>query len=416
MILRDIAGVPVPQLAERFGTPLFVYDAAVITERIERLRAFPTVRYAQKANSNIAVLDLMRRHGVLVDAVSDGEITRALAAGYEPHEIAYTSDIFDRATLQRIAELGLPVNCGSPDMVGQYAEAVPGGRVTLRINPGFGHGHSQKTNTGGPQSKHGIWHEDLPEVLGHAAMTGVTVSGLHMHIGSGTDLKHLSQVCDAMKAAARQVGPSLRTISAGGGLPAPYRDADEQLDVDAYADLWLQTRDDVAAELGLDELELEVEPGRYLVAECGYLIAEVRAVKQAGENRFTVLNAGFNNLARPILYGAYHAMSLCPADDTDRPTMPTVVAGPLCESGDIFTQTDGGFVQPRELPEARVGDHLVMHGAGAYAFGMGSNYNSMPLAAEVLIADGTPHLVRRRQTADDLIAGESIPRPAPATA
>ncbi len=156
----EIAGVAVTDLVRRFGTPCYVYDAAKIVERVNDLKQFDVIRYAQKACSNIAILDLIRRHGVVVDAVSAGEVRRAMAAGYgthgEPAPIVYTADIFDREALDLVAELKLPVNCGSPDMIDQLGERMPGANITLRVNPGFGHGHSQKTNTGGEQSKHGF--------------------------------------------------------------------------------------------------------------------------------------------------------------------------------------------------------------------------------------------------------------------
>jgi diaminopimelate decarboxylase len=408
-----IAGVPVREIADRFGTPTYVYDAATIVERIGDLKPFDAIRYAQKANSNLAILDLVRRHGVLVDAVSAGEIGRALAAGYQPegdpHPIVYTADIFDRESLDLVVKKGIHVNCGSPDMIDQYGERVPGGSITLRINPGFGHGHSQKTNTGGESSKHGIWHDQLDECLARAARHDLKITGLHMHIGSGTDLEHLSQVCGAMERVARGVAPTLDTISAGGGLPTPYRPTDGRVDIGAYVRLWDSTRKRLEAAAG-HPLRLEIEPGRYLVAESGFLVAEVRAVKRMGGHTFCLVDAGFNNLARPILYGAYHPMSLAPADGaTNRPRRAVAVGGPLCESGDIFTQDEGGFVCTRELPEAAVGDLLIIECAGAYGFAMGSNYNSKPLAAEVLLVDGHPHLVRQRQTFEDLIRGESIP-------
>jgi diaminopimelate decarboxylase len=155
---------------------------------------------------------------------------------------------------------------------------------------------------------------------------------------------------------------------------------------------------------------LEIEPGRYIVAEAGYLVSEIRAVKRQGSMLFYLVDAGFNNLARPILYGAYHPISLCPADgDLDRPEIEAIVGGPLCESGDIFTQQEGGFVVPRRLPQAKVGDWLILERAGAYGFVMGSNYNSKPLAAEVLLQDGQARLVRRRQTFEDLIREEIFP-------
>jgi diaminopimelate decarboxylase len=435
-----IAGVGIVGLARQFGTPLYVYDAAKIVERVRDLAAFDVVRYAQKACSNIAILDLIRREGALVDTVSAGEIHRALAAGYtpqgDPPPIVYTADIFDRPALETVLAHGIHVNCGSPEMIDQYGKACasrrvnPGGApargdtITLRINPGFGHGHSQKTNTGGEHSKHGIWHEQLADVLRRADQHGLAVTGLHLHIGSGTDLAHLSQVCGAMERLAKQVGRSLTTISAGGGLPVPYREGQSYVDLDRYYKLWDATRKRLEEAFG-HKLRLEIEPGRYLVAESGFLIAEIRAVKQMGANTFYLLDAGFNNLARPILYGAYHPMSICPADGeppgvgeprgegeppgSSRRSQEVVVGGPLCESGDIFTQEEGGFVARRSLPAAQVGDYLIIEVAGAYGSVMASNYNSKPLPAEVLIRNQKPHLIRARQSVEDITRGEQIP-------
>ncbi|HJT33255.1 MAG TPA: diaminopimelate decarboxylase [Pirellulales bacterium] len=415
---QEIAGVPVVDLARQFGTPTYVYDAAKIEARIDDLRAFDHIRYAQKACSNIALLDLVRRRGVLVDAVSAGEIARALAAGYpavgDPPPVVYTADLFDRESLEVVVERGIHVNCGSPDMIDQLGERTPGRTITLRINPGFGHGHSQKTNTGGEQSKHGIWHEQLHDALRRADHHGLGVGGLHLHIGSGTDLDHLSQVCGALERLAREVGRSITSISAGGGLPVPYKAGERYVDLDVYYQLWDATRKRLEDFFG-HALRLEIEPGRYLVAESGFLIAEIRAIKQMGGNTFYLLDAGFNNLARPILYGAHHPMSLVPASvdgasaaTQARPMRDVVVGGPLCESGDIFTQAEGGFVCTRSLPAAQVGELLVIENAGAYGFAMSSNYNSKPLAAEVLIRDAVPQLIRRRQTAEDLMRGEMI--------
>jgi diaminopimelate decarboxylase len=414
-LLHRIADLSIPELASQFGTPLYVYDAKVIVERIGHLASFDVTRYAQKACSNIAILDLARRNNVVVDAVSAGEIHRALAAGYkpgfdDPPQIVYTADIFDRETLDMVVDLDIPVNCGSPDMISQYGERAPGKTITLRINPGFGHGHSQKTNTGGEQSKHGIWHQQIEECIERAAEHKVTIAGLHMHIGSGTDMEHLSQVSAAMERAALAVGSSITSISAGGGLPTPYREGDDLVDIAAYFEQWDATRGRLAQQFG-HHVSLEIEPGRYLAAESGYLIAEVRAVKQMGGNVYYLLDAGFNNLARPIMYGSYHPMAVCPANgDTERPDRQVVVGGPLCESGDIFTQEDGGFVSSRSLPDAKVGDFVVIGCAGAYGYTMSSNYNSKPLCAEVLIQDGKAHLIRERQSLEDLTRLERIPK------
>ncbi|MEK6239211.1 MAG: diaminopimelate decarboxylase, partial [Planctomycetales bacterium] len=317
LLRSEIGGISAQELAQRFGTPTFVYREDKIVERIRDLKAFDTVRYAQKACSNLAVLDLVRRSGALVDAVSAGEIHRATAAGYDLHgdppPVIYTADVFDRETLDLVVEKNIAVNCGSPDMIDQLGERAPGRNIALRINPGFGHGHSQKTNTGGEQSKHGIWHEQLDDCLRRADHHGLCVNSLHMHIGSGTDMEHLSQVCEAMERCAEQAGRSITSISAGGGLPIPYRSSETLVDLDAYFQLWDATRKRLQDKFG-HPVALEIEPGRYLTAESGYLIAEIRAIKRMGDNTFYLVDAGFNNLARPILYGAYHPISIVPAD------------------------------------------------------------------------------------------------------
>ena len=421
-IRHTIAGASVRQLAETFGTPLYVYDAEMIRRRCRDLAAWDTVRFAQKACSNLAVLNLVRQEGVMVDAVSTGEIQRALAAGYAAHAdrttaadgmppvhpIVYTADIFDRESLDAVARLGIHVNCGSSDMIEQLAERVPGANITLRVNPGFGHGHSQKTNTGGEGSKHGIWHEEIPEVLRRAEWAGLAVSGLHMHIGSGTDLAHLAEVAEALERVAVEIGRSLTMISAGGGLPVPYKPGEEHADLSGYFTLWDATRKRLEDRFG-HRIRLEIEPGRYLTAEAGSLVTEVRAVKHQGTRKYILVDAGFNTLARPVLYGSYHPMSLAPSSgDVGRETEEVAVGGPLCESGDIFTQADGGFVATRSLPRAAVGDYVVIEIAGAYGFVMASNYNSKPLPAEVLVDGGQPRLVRARQTPEDLIRGETV--------
>ena len=419
---REIAGVSVAELASIYGTPLYVYDAEIIRRRCRDLAAWDTVRFAQKACSNLAVLDLVRREGVLVDAVSTGEIHRAFAAGYPAHAprqagadglppadpIVYTADIFDRASLDAVVKHGIHVNCGSADMIEQLAERMPGAAITLRVNPGFGHGHSQKTNTGGEGSKHGIWHADIPDVLRRAEWAGLQVSGLHMHIGSGTDLAHLAEVAEALERVAIEVGRSLTTVSAGGGLPVPYKPGEVHADLSGYFTLWDATRKRLEDRFG-HRVRLEIEPGRYLTAESGFVITEVRAVKTQGARKYLLVDAGFNTLARPVLYGSYHPMSICPAGGTAvAETEEVSVGGPLCESGDIFTQTDGGFVASRPLPRAAVGDYLVIEIAGAYGFVMASNYNSKPLPAEVLIDGGQARVVRSRQTPEDLIRGERV--------
>ncbi|HVS65543.1 MAG TPA: diaminopimelate decarboxylase [Thermoanaerobaculia bacterium] len=418
-----IAATPVPtkplslsedllrRLAEEHGTPLYVYDLEVVRRRVDELRGFDVIRYAQKANPNLALLRFLRTLGVEIDAVSAGELHRALAAGFGEGEIHFTADLFDRSALELVARHAVKVNVGSADMIEQLAAVRTDAEVTLRINPGFGHGHDLKVNTGGPHSKHGIWFEELPAAVERARRAGVRVTGLHVHIGSGSDFEHLSRVRHAVEDAALRIeaaGERLTMISTGGGLPIPYRPGDRPFDVAHYIDDWQRTKERLELELGRT-LTLEVEPGRYLVAECGTIVAEVRATKHAGTPGsggvdYILVDAGFNNLVRPALYGAYHHVSILGREHEE--TLPQVVAGPLCESADMFTQTKGGVVEPRELPRARVGDLLCVHDAGAYAASMAFTYNARPLAPEVVVEGGVARLARRRQTFEDLLALE----------
>ncbi|CDG22175.1 Diaminopimelate decarboxylase [Xenorhabdus poinarii G6] len=414
-------------LPAQYGTPLWIYDGDSIIRQIKKLKQFDVIRFAQKACSNTHILRLIRAQGVKVDAVSLGEIERALYSGFKPgraeSEIVFTADLIDEATLLRVIELDIPVNVGSIDMLAQIGERQSGHPVWLRINPGFGHGHSQKTNTGGENSKHGIWFEDLPLAIEKIHQYGLKLVGLHMHIGSGVDYQHLSHVCHAMVEQVVLCGEDIQAISAGGGLSIPYQMGEESVDTAHYYSLWHEARQRIEQHVG-HHVELEIEPGRFLVAESGILMAEVRAVKSMGNRQYVLVDAGFNDLMRPAMYGSYHHISVLPTSghkDSERhenlqqtrlqaaPLVETIVAGPLCESGDVFTQLEGGEVAPRWLPpDVRVGDYLIFHDTGAYGASMSSNYNSRPLIPEVLFIEGESRLIRRRQTIEELLALESI--------
>ncbi|AXF76789.1 diaminopimelate decarboxylase [Erwinia tracheiphila] len=397
-------------LVQQMGGPVWVYDADIMRARIAQLQQFDVVRFAQKACSNTHILRLMKASGVKVDSVSVGEIERALAAGFEPggDDIVFTADVLDAPTLVRVAELSIPVNAGSVDMLDQLGEVSPGHPIWLRVNPGFGHGHSQKTNTGGKNSKHGIWPQDLPLALAAIQRHQLRLIGIHMHIGSGVDYGHLELVCDAMVNQVVSFDQDLHAISAGGGLSIPYRPDEEAINTGHYFTLWDTARKRIEQHLG-HPVKLEIEPGRFLVAESGVLISQVRAVKQMGSRHFVLVDAGFNDLMRPAMYGSYHHISAMAGDGRDlnaQHTVESVVAGPLCESGDVFTQLEGGIVETRTLPSVKVGDYLVFHDTGAYGASMSSNYNSRPLLPEVLFDTGLPRTIRRPQTMQDLLALE----------
>lgn len=404
----------VKEVASKFGTPTWVYDQATIEKRISEVKSFDVIRYAQKANSNLAILKIMKNQGVVVDAVSAGEVVRAIKAGYttegEHPGVVFTADMFDEDALKVIKKYNVPVNVGSPDMIPQLAEAGINVDVTLRINPGFGHGHSAKVNTGGDVSKHGIWHEQIEECMALGLKHGINIHGLHMHIGSGSDFEHLSAVADSMVDAARRVGQTLKVVSAGGGLPIPYhKENPTRIDVEAYYDVWNNARLKIQEELGHD-ITLEAEPGRYLIAESGYLVTRIASIKQQAQKNFYLIDAGFNDLVRPSFYGAYHHITIVSQDNTKfEGTTDAVVAGPLCESCDVFTQEDGGFVTTRALPTAKIGDYLILHDAGAYGMAMSSNYNTRRIAAEVLVHNSELLTIRERQTFEAIMQFEKVP-------
>jgi diaminopimelate decarboxylase len=286
-------------------------------------------------------------------------------------------------------------------MLRQLGPRSPAMPVWLRLNPGFGHGHSRKTNTGGEHSKHGIWHEDLPQALAVIAGHRLQLVGLHMHIGSGVDYGHLQQVCAAMVGAR----PA--------GAPAAAGDLGRRRAVDSLP-RWRaahrhrallravgRARRTLAAERATP-CTLEIEPGRYLVAESGVLLAEVRAVKRMGSRRFALVDAGFNDLMRPAMYGATtHAPA---GADGCRP--PTGTHGGGRAAVRVRRRVHAGRrrrgARPRDLPQLQVGDLLVFENAGAYGASMSSNYNSRPLAAEVLVDGERTRLIRRRQTVAEL--------------
>lgn len=400
-------------LHQQYKGPVWLYDASVIINRIMQLKQFDVIRFAQKSCSNINILKIMHKYGVKIDAVSLGEIKRAILAGFDVknkiNEIVFTSDILEEETLNKILKLKILVNIGSMDMITQLGSCSPEHEIWLRINPGFGFGHHCKTNTGGENSKHGIWHEDIPLALSYVHQYKLKLTGLHMHIGSGVHYDDLSKVSNAMVHQILKYKIHIKTISAGGGLMVPYTIDDEIVDIDSYFHVWDNARKRISDFLGYF-VKLEIEPGRFLVAESGILITQIRAIKKTGTYRFALIDAGYNDLMRPVMYGSYHHISIVPGDDRDissEKLHDIVVGGPLCESGDIFTQNKDGVILPRKLPSStKVGDYLIIHDTGAYGSSMSSNYNSRPLLPEVLLESGKFRTIRSKQKLEDLFVLE----------
>ncbi|QJC33870.1 diaminopimelate decarboxylase [Enterobacteriaceae endosymbiont of Donacia provostii] len=396
-------------LIKKYKTPFWLYCAENIKNKILQLKKFDIIRFAQKSCSNINILKLMRYEGVKVDAISLGEIKRALVAGYNPknnNDIIFTSDVFEECTLKSVISLNITVNIGSIDMLHQLGQISKGHNIWLRINPGFGHGHNKKTNTGGKNSKHGIWYKDLQKAISLIKKYDLNLIGIHMHIGSGVDYIHLQKVCNSMLYNILQpYMPKINVISAGGGLSIPYKRTDNIIDTNHYFNLWNKTRNSIN-NFFKKNIKMEIEPGRFLVAESGILICQVCAIKIVKNNRFVLVNIGFNDLMRPVLYGSYHyisAISFYGRDMSNDIKIKTIVAGPLCEAGDIFTQLENGKIHFCMLPKVCINDYLIFHDTGAYGASMSSNYNSRPLIPEILIENNIPILIRRRQKIEELI-------------
>ncbi|UDG80249.1 diaminopimelate decarboxylase [Candidatus Annandia pinicola] len=385
--------------------PFWFYNANIIKNKIMKLKKFDIIRFAQKSCSNINILKLIKKYNVQIDAVSYGEIERALESGFDINKIIFTSDIFDYYSLKKIIKHKITVNIGSIDMLHQLGKLSPGHKIWIRINPGFGHGHNKKTNTGGENSKHGIWYNSI---LLHDIIKkyNFKLKGIHMHIGSGVDYKHLQNVCYSMMNQITYKNKNILFISAGGGLSIPYKKKEKTIDIKHYFNLWNNVRNKISNYLG-HKIQLEIEPGRFLTAESGMLVTQIKSVKYIKNKYFVLIDAGFNDLLRPVMYGSYHKISIIDYNGNhiskNNFKIPTVIGGPLCESGDIFTQKSNGEIKIRFLPKVFPGDYLIFHDTGAYGASMSSNYNSRPLIPEILFYRNELKIIRKKQRMNDLL-------------
>ncbi len=410
------------ELARRVGTPFYVYDAATLRRRIDEVRSIAPgdgiqARYAMKACSLRRFLEVVREAGIWIDAVSGNEVLRAMAAGFaggiHPPTIMLTADVFrDNALAVTLAHDILP-NIGSPAMLEALRQAGYRGPIAVRVNPGFGHGHVQACDTGGPSSKHGIWMDDLETIRRAAAHAGLPIAVLHAHVGSGPAIDEFVANMGRLEAFfAAMVGdfPDLEAVNFGGGIPYPYRPDTPAIDLAPLGRTLRAARERLAARAGRP-LRIEIEPGRYFAAPSAALVARVTDVKATGSNdkgcghTFVMVDAGFNDLVRPAMYGSYHHITIHGADP-GAPHVPVVVAGPLCESGDVFTRDERELLNPRPLPRPQPGDLLVLHDAGAYGVQMSSQYNSLGRAPQVWLENGRAYLAARRETLADVVAAE----------
>lgn len=402
------------RLAGEHGTPLYVYDAEMIREKARALRdAFVPrfgrlrLRYALKANTNVAIVRLVLAEGFLPEVVSEGEIRAALRAGAKGSDVLFSSSSKSPSEIEFALSHDVVLNVDNLDELGQVSRAAEArgttARVSFRINPGVDPDTLHQINTGIPESKFGV-HLDggiARTAYGMAArLPGVRVVGVHCHIGSQiTDPAGYLETARKMLGFARELKRdldlTLEFVDLGGGLGIPYADGQAVMSADDLAAALAPVWEEEVALLGY-EPELWIEPGRFLVAQAGSLVARVNSVKTTPVKTFVNVDAGFNTLMRPAMYGAEHRVRVVGRDGA---AMTLDVAGDVCETGDILAEG-------RSLPRPEAGDLVVFLDAGAYGFAMASEYNARPLPAEVLVEGDEVRVVRRRGTFEELHRSE----------
>ena len=391
-------------LADAFGTPLYVYEEDVIRRQCRALReafsaAQPELHYAVKANFNPAVLRVLRDEGLGIDAVSPFEVRLALELGFKPGQILFTGNNTSEGDFAYCLEQGVPVNVGSLVELDRYGRLNPGGRVSLRINPDVGAGHHPHVITGGPDSKFGIYHTEHAAIAELLARHSLKLIGIHSHIGTGIlRTEEMLQAMEIILATARGF-EGLEFVDFGGGFGIPYRPDQQPLPLKELGAAMSERFAVFCAEYGRP-LKMKLEPGRYLVAQAAALLVRVTNLHATPAHTFVGTDSGFNHLLRPAFYGAYH--EVVNASRVKGETLEAVVAGNVCDSGDVFTQNHDGW-EHRALTRPAVGDLLALLDVGAYGMTLASNYNLRPRPAEVMVRAGNSRLIRRRETYDDLV-------------
>ncbi len=403
-----VDGVSAPALAEKFDTPLYVISEQRVRANYKRLyealsRNYEKVKvfYAMKANSNLALLKVLESEGANVDAVSPGEVFTALTCGFTPDKILFTGTSVRTDELKFLMDGNVTVNIDSLSQLDRLLKIGIPKAISVRVNPEVGAGAHSHVITAGKESKFGLWETDAVNAYSTAKKAGVERFGIHMHIGSGIlDLKPILAALDKLlniaKRAHEQAGVDFEFIDTGGGIGIPYKPEDKPLDLQTYSDKVLTLFNNKISQYGLGQPYLHVEPGRYLVADASILLTRINTLKVTPHRKFVGVDAGFNTLVRPAMYGSYHPIVVA-----NKVTAPDAekydIAGPICESGDLLAKD-------RRMPEVEEGDLLAVLNAGAYGFSMSSQYNSRPRAAEVLVKQGKFKLVREREDLDDLMA------------
>jgi diaminopimelate decarboxylase len=385
-------------IAKEFGSPVYVYNASKIEAQYKRLTsAFSKVKqlkinYAVKALSNISVLKLMKKLGANLDTVSIQEVKLGLAAGFDVQNIIYTPNGVSIEEIEDVAKLGVQINIDNLSILEQFGTKHPNIPVCIRINPHVMAGGNTNISVGHIDSKFGISIHQIPHILRIVKNTGMHINGIHMHTGSDIlDIDVFLYASEILFETAKNF-KSLEFIDFGSGFKVPYREGDIETDIEEFGEKLTARFKTFCKNYGR-EITLAFEPGKYLVSEAGYFLAKVNVVKQTTSTVFAQIDSGFNHLIRPMLYGSQHEIKNI-SNPKGKQRFYSVV-GYICE-----TDT---FANNRRITEISEGDILAFKNAGAYCFTMASNYNSRYRPAEVLWYNEQAHLVRKRETFDDIL-------------
>lgn len=389
------------QIAEEFGSPIYVYDAHKIEAQYKRLTtAFGGVQklkihYAAKALTNISVLKFVSKLGAALDTVSIQEVQLGLKAGFAPENIIYTPNGVSLEEIETVAELGVQINIDSLDLLEQFGTKHPKTPVCIRINPHVMAGGNTNISVGHIDSKFGISIHQIPLLLRIVENTGMYINGIHMHTGSDIlDIDVFLYASEILFETAKKF-KKLTFIDFGSGFKVPYKANDIETNIEELGEK-LADRFNTFCENYGQELTLAFEPGKFLVSQSGYFLTKVNAIKQTTSTVFAQVDSGFNHLIRPMLYGAQHHIENI-SNPSGKERFYSVV-GYICE-----TDT---FANNRRIREITEGDILAFYNAGAYCFMMSSNYNSRYRPAEVLWYNGEARLIRKRETLDDLLKNQ----------
>jgi len=390
-------------LAEKYGSPLYVYDAAKIISQYNSITtAFSGVNslkinYAVKANTNVSILKLFKKLNSGIDTVSIQEVQLGLEAGFEPENIIFTPNGVSLQEIEQVAELGVQINIDNISILEQFGHHYPTIPVCIRINPHIMAGGNHKISVGHIDSKFGISIHQLPHIKRVVENTGMLINGIHMHTGSDIlDIDVFLRATEILFDAAKEFD-NLDFIDFGSGFKVPYKEGDIFTNIEELGKKLTKRFNEFCDEYG-KELTLMFEPGKFLVSEAGYFLANVNVVKQTTSTVFASIDSGFNHLVRPMMYDSYHHIHNV-SNPSGRERYYSVV-GYICETDTFGTN--------RRISEIREGDILCFNNAGAYCFSMASNYNSRFRPAEVLFYEGKDYLIRKQESFEDLLKNQVI--------